>query len=390
MQSDTALPEQSPPKVVAILADVPAWTFPGLECLGPPPGHYATWLEPLVAEFALEKDFEIHWITMSKRVASAQCHRVFGQSLHILPRRSKMVSMLTGYLREVREIRRVLKAIQPVLVHSWGSEDVYGVGGAFSGVGRRIFTLQGCLTDYLRLLGGNWLFRLQSLYEKPTIRRFLHGTAESPAAKTSLQAIHPDMNVRLVDYGVNPEFFAAEWTPSTEPIVAFVGAVTKRKGILDLIKVAMSPEHAHIKFRIIGEGDLLQSLRERKLPNVEWLGKCNREDVIRNLSSAWCLVMPTYADTGPTVVKEARVVGLPVVTTTGAGASSYIKNAQSGFVTATGDHETLGHSILQVCKSRENCVRMGRHEWGSIRTQLHPRRTAATFAAIYRELISDL
>ena len=375
-----------PPKVIAILADLPLWTLPGLDYLGVPSGHYATWLEPLISEFEGMKDLDIHWITLSKKVVSTQRHNIFGQTVHILPRWKKSISMMTGYLGEIRRIRTIIREIRPELVHAWGSEDVYGLAGAFGPVKNRLFTLQGCLTDYLRLLGGSWLFRLQTLYEKPTIRRFSQGTAESPGAKASLHAIHPTMIIQLVDYGVHPAFFETAWNPAPQPEVAFLGGVTKRKGIIDLIEVAKSPDLAQIKFKIIGDGDLLPALREQSPPNVEWLGKCNREQVIQNLATAWCLAMPTYADTGPTVVKEARVMGLPVVTTTGAGASCYIEHGHSGFVIEPGDLTAMRHALMQVCASRETCLVMGKHGWEELRMQLHPRMTAARFASIYREM----
>jgi glycosyltransferase involved in cell wall biosynthesis len=298
--------------------------------------------------------------------------------------------MLTCYLKEIIQIRKTLGTIQPDLVHSWGSEDVCGLGGAFGGIERRLFTLQGCLTEYLRLLGGGALFRLQALYEKPVIKCFSHGTAETPAAAELLQSINSDMAIKLVDYGVNHEFFEATWDPAPCPVVAFVGSVSQRKGIHDLIAIARLPAFSNIRFIILGDGDLLIGLREHAPKNVRWLGRCDRVEVIHQLSSAWCLFMPTYADTGPTVVKESRVMGLPVVTTTGAGASCYVEEAKSGFVTAPGDIESMSRALLQVCSSSDVCLAMGRHGWKEAREQLHPRMTAAKFAAIYRELTSDL
>lgn len=379
--------KSNPSKVIAILADLPLWTFPGFDDF-PVFAHYATWLEPLVSEFGCCNDLDIHWITFSKKVTSYRMHTLFGQTVHILPRRKKMISMLSGYLFEILAVRRVLGSINPALVHAWGSEDVYGLAGAFGPVRNRLFTLQGCLTNLLSLRGG-WLFRLQTLYEKPSIRRYLYGTSESPSAMNSLLAIHPGMKVRLVDYGVNLAFFDAEWNPSHQPEVVFLGNVVQGKGIIDLIEAAQSPELKHLKFKIIGDGHLLPSLRAESPANVEWLGRCKRDAVIDHLARAWCLVMPTYADTGPTVVKEARVMGLPVVTTTSAGASCYIKQGQSGFVIRPGDIEGLRRSLLQVCASRETCLTMGRHGWEEIRKQLHPRMTANNFATIYREMTSD-
>ena len=317
---------------VAVIANVPVWTLPDLGHLRHN-RHYATWLEPLIPAFESKSDaLDIHWITMCKETTVPIIAEAFGQTFHILPRGRLSLAILTAYVNEIRTIRKTLGTIKPDLVHAWGSEDVCGFAGAFSSINKRIFTLQGCFTEYVRLLGGSALFRLQALYEKPTVRRYAQGTAESPAAADLLRSMNPSMKVDLVDYGVSPEFFKAEWIPSEQPELIFVGGICERKGITDLIRVAGCPEMAHITFKIAGDGPLRQQLEAIGSPNVRWLGRCDRAQVIRELSSAWALVMPTYADTGPTVVKEARVIGLPVITTAQAGASSYVAEAGCGMI----------------------------------------------------------
>jgi glycosyltransferase involved in cell wall biosynthesis len=367
---------------IAILANVPVWTLPGLEHLRHH-RHYATWLEPLIPEFAAFPELEIHWITMCKETERDLTHRMHGQTFHILSRGSMAVQMASGYATEILRIRKTIRSIRPDLVHAWGSEDVYGLAGSFSGVKKRIFTLQGCLTEYLRLLGGSALFRLQAMYEKPMIRRYKYATAESPAAAVLLRGINPKLDIELVDYGVNPDFFSASWKPSPQPELLFLGSISKRKGIADLIAVAKLPELSHIRFRIAGEGELRAELEATSTPNVEWLGKCGREEVIRHMESAWGMVIPTYSDTGPTVIKEARVIGLPIITTTGAGAACYVTEGKSGFVGVPGDRDFLKTSLLQLTTNRAKAIEMGKVDHAEQREQLHPRTTARKLADLY-------
>lgn len=376
------------PLRIAILANIPVWTIPGLEHLHRA-GHYATWLEPLVPAFGKIPDIEVHWITMCKETSEAITRICHGQTIHILPRRSMALSMVTGYLGEMRRIHRLLRRLEPDVVHAWGSEDVYGMAAAFGPVRSRLFSLQGCLTHYLKLMGGSALFRLQAFYERPTVARFRHATGESPAARDLLLGLNPRLEVSIVDYGVSPAFFEARWEPAPEPEILFVGSVSKRKGAQDLIAVASDPALAGIRFKIVGEGDLRPGLEAVSTPNVEWTGKCDRAGVIRHLGSAWCLVVPTYADTGPSVIKEARVVGLPVITTTAAGAACYIRDGISGHVNGPGDREALRRSILEACRSREHAIAMGKDGWQEARATLNPETTARKFTAIYRQIIAE-
>jgi len=369
---------------IAILANVPVWTLPGLEHLKHN-RHYATWLEPLIPAFESHRDLDIHWITMCKETEKPIQHQAFGQTFHILPRGSMALQMLTGYVTEILRIRKVLQQIKPDVVHAWGSEDVYGLAGASSGVCNRIFTLQGCLTEYLRLLGGGFLFRLQTLYERPMVRRYQRATAESPDAAGLLRDLNPALNIELIDYGVNAAFFEAAWSPAKEPEILFLGSVSKRKGIIDLIAAAGKPKLSHICFKIAGEGELRTELEAISTPNVHWLGKCTRQEVIRHLEAAWALVIPTYSDTGPTVIKEARVVGLPVITTTGAGARCYIKEGESGFVGEPGDRDFLESAILEITGSRKEAIRMGTIDHELQREQLHSRTTARKLVELYSQ-----
>jgi glycosyltransferase involved in cell wall biosynthesis len=371
---------------IAIIADFPVWCLPNMEKF---PRHfpYATWFEPLIPEFSGFQDLEINWITASKGTDKDLLHRAHNQNFHILARGSKAVQMATGYIGECRRIRKVIRRIQPDLVHAWGSEDVHGIAGAFSGVDRRIFTLQGCLTEYQRLLGGSILFRLQTIYEKPTINRYHIATAESPAAADLLRVINPSLNISLVEYGVSDIFFKAIWNPSEMPEILFIGTINNRKGISDLIEAASSPDLAHVKIKIIGQGELSDQLKAISKSNVEWIGKCERLEIIKHLETAWSLVIPTYSDTGPTVIKEARVVGLPVITTTGAGASSYIQSSKCGLVISPGDIDGLKSAILEICSDRNNCIQLGKSGWQTHRKELHPSSTAAKFIDLYRRVM---
>ncbi|YCM42405.1 glycosyltransferase [Verrucomicrobiaceae bacterium 227] len=375
-------------KKIVIIANVPIWIIPDLEELRHG-GHYCTWLEALIPAFELEKeDFELHWITFSKQVSEYQLKQAFGQYFHVLPRGSLAVGILSKFFWEARMVKRLVAKLQPDLVHAWGSEDVCGIAGSRSGVSKKLFTLQGCLSDYVKEVGGVFLFRVQAMYEKRTVAAYQHGTAESPIAAGLLSGLNPEIKVDIVEYGVHESFHRAKWSPVQQPTVLFVGSVDERKGIAHLIEVAAMPQCAGINFRIAGVGGMKDALMEKATENVTWLGKVDRSKVIAELEEAWVLVIPTFADTGPTVVKEARVVGLPIVITNAAGSSSYVDDSGCGFVIEPGDLLGLRTSILEVCKDREECLRMGSRGWADHRKILSPSTTARSFRLIYERLLS--
>jgi glycosyltransferase involved in cell wall biosynthesis len=102
------------------------------------------------------------------------------------------------------------------------------------------------------------------------------------------------------------------------------------------------------------------------------------------MAKAWCLVHPTRADTSPNCVKEARVIGLPVVTTPNGGQTQYVQHGESGFIHAVGDVEGLIQGVLAAAADRETSLRMGATDQETCRQLLSPARTAERLIHIYQ------
>ena len=102
------------------------------------------------------------------------------------------------------------------------------------------------------------------------------------------------------------------------------------------------------------------------------------------MARAWCLVHPTRADTSPNCVKEARVIGLPVVTTPNGGQTQYVHHGKSGFIHPAGDVEGLIQGVLAVTQSREISLQMGATGQAECRAKLTPAATAGHLLEIYQ------
>ena len=76
---------------------------------------------------------------------------------------------------------------------------------------------------------------------------------------------------------------------------------------------------------------MADTLRELNDPSIEVLGMLKTNDVQAQMSKAWALVTPTRADTSPNVVKEARVIGLPIIGSPNGGHAEYIDHGNDGF-----------------------------------------------------------
>jgi glycosyltransferase involved in cell wall biosynthesis len=86
------------------------------------------------------------------------------------------------------------------------------------------------------------------------------------------------------------------------------------------------------------------------------------------------------------VVKEARVIGLPVVTTPCGGQSDYIEDGANGWLVAPGDIAALSDRLVRTLASIDTARTMGAHRHVEQREWFRPQHTADKFLAIYREI----
>jgi glycosyltransferase involved in cell wall biosynthesis len=342
---------------IAILADFPVRHLPGFEAFEGD-GH-GVWLS--IFARALEDQAgacDIHWICCTKAVRKPREVRVWGQTFHLLPRTRLSWQMATGFRAEIRAIHRVLETIRPDLVHAWGSEQGYGLAAA-DWPGERILSMQGILQECCRVDRMHPLTRWQARHE----RKLLAGwngllTAESPWALEKLAPLAPQATLAQFEYAPDPACYGMERNPEETPLVLFVGTLYALKGVDTLLEAFRAPALDHVRLVLLGQGPLMGSLTQ---DNVSWEGQVGPAQVREWMSRAWCLALPTRADSSPNVVKEARVIGLPVITTPDGGQVQYVTHRQSGWIHQAGDVESLRHGILHVCADPERSRMMGQH-----------------------------
>lgn len=299
-------------KHIAILASIPRHCVGG-EALGRGGGQLATWLSQLAEKLVEEKDLQISWLTLDDAVSRTEIDETISQKFYRIPKGKMTLDIISGHFFARRKLLAALETIQPDIIHAWGTETSYPC--VFGEVKvPTILSMQGILTEYRRagVLDKNWRAQWQALYEKRWMRSADFVTAESLWALEKVKGIIHHERCKMVEYGVHPSFYEISWKPQPqEPAALFCGAVHYRKGI-DVLCEAMELRKSlpsNWKLWIAGDGPLEASLHARQIPGIEWLGNLNWKELQDRLQRAWCLVIPTRGDTGPTVVKEARVVG---------------------------------------------------------------------------------
>ena len=374
-------------KKIAILAAFPLHTLKSFGEEFRPKGHYATWLPQIAEAWDGQRGVEIHWIVMTEVVKERRDVCEWGQMFHVLPTTQRGRS--TTLFREDRKaIGAVLDEIQADLVHGWGTEDVYGLAAVLSGR-PNIVSMQGILSYYAlknRMPARSYL---QAMLELFILWKAEKVTTESEWGRNVVMQRNPFAKVELVEYGVQQVFFQTKWQPEEKnPFALFVGGISPRKGIQDLVEAFRDPKLSGSELVVIGggEGEWSENVQKSASSNICWLGRKTAEETAEYMSKAWCLVLPTRADTSPNVVKEARVVGLPVITTKRGGQASYVRDGEDGYFVDCGDVNGLIEKVGKLLGCFAKAKEMGEKGKTGYRDLFLATKTSKSLIKLYKQI----
>ena len=371
---------------VCIFADFPLGALEG-EAQGRGAGQLSTWFPQLASAFELYPELEIHWCILDKGVKRRTEIRRWNQVFHILPGGRITTGLLSGRWLPRRAFRRVLLDVRPDVIHCWGTEKMYSAA-LWEFKGPRILSMQGILSTIWRTGGlTGWRWRLLKAWEPPAIRRARVVTTESEWGGARIREIAPGVETRRIEYGVANSFYDVPWRPDPQiPRILFAGTLSVIKGFDILLEMLV--RHPSLPWRLVvaGEGPFGPALRELRHPCVDCLGVVTTQRLQVEMSRAWALVLPSRADTSPNVVKEARVIGLPVVVSPHGGHFEYVQDGVDGRVVSTPDPEDWLNALDWMCRDLERVVAMGRARHDYFREHFRPEHTASAFMRLYRDV----
>ena len=350
--------------------------------------HATSWLVDLPEAFSRAQGPEMHWITVSDQVNKKITFPANGGLFHVLPT-SKQGRASSFFLQDRRRIQACLQEVRPDVVHGWGTEDVYALAAVRSGR-PNIVSMQGILS---KIVLKSWMHPreyFQAILELYCLRKAQVVTTESEWGAAIVRKRRGIKPVEVVEYGVQKTFFSTQWEPAAENnLTIFVGSIRAGKGIQDLVEAFRDPALSGTELVVVGgvEGKWAEKLQKSAPPNIRWLGRKTAEETAEYMAKAWCLVLPTRADTSPNVVKEARVIGLPVITTRNGGQASYVRDGEDGYFVECGDVLGLVEKLRIVLGSLAGTEKLGNLGKQRYREIFHPEQTASRFLATYRQVL---
>ncbi|ENM5835796.1 glycosyltransferase, partial [Vibrio metoecus] len=143
----------------------------------------------------------------------------------------------------------------------------------------------------------------------------------------------------------------------------FIGELSKRKGITDLLNAFAMNEVENARLLIAGNGDIAQLsylCTELGISNkVEFLGWINNKQKLDLLARTDVVVLPSYAEGLPMSILEAMSAGLPVITTSVGAIGDAITNNVNGLIVEPGNISDIFLAINELASNPDKRIEFG-------------------------------
>ena len=149
-------------------------------------------------------------------------------------------------------------------------------------------------------------------------------------------------------------FNVSEREEHQERVFLFSGSLIARKGV-DLLAAAfvrLARGRSHVRLKIVGDGELRQSVMQKLQPvgeRIEFVGFKDWHELPAEYATADVLCVPSRYDGWGLVVPEGLASGLAVIATDRMGAAlEFVENGRNGWLIAAGDEDALFEAMREA------------------------------------------
>jgi len=247
--------------------------------------------------------------------------------------------------------------------------------------------------------GGN----IQSWLTTP-LRRSLLRLAMLPAHRVvacwtagadALRQVLPAERVTLIDNGVPVDGYPALEGDHDPPRILYVGLLTPRKGVLDLLEASRLlrergvPHETWLLGGTPDEGPAAEAeVRAALDGSAKLLGTRAPEEMPGEFAHADVFCLPSWWEAMPLSVLEAMAAGLPVVATDVGDVARAIADGETGYVVPVRNPEKLADALEALLVDAAQRRRMGAAGRARVVEKFSGEVTAANVSALYEELTS--
>lgn len=153
-----------------------------------------------------------------------------------------------------------------------------------------------------------------------------------------------------------------------EPTLFFLGSIGKRKGVYDVLSVAIQLKKLNIpcKINIAGpeskKGDLAKIqniILKNQLTNLKILQPVYGENKLNYFKQNCIFLFPSYNENFPLVIIEAAAAGKPIITTKVGALPEFFRHDESVLFVNPGDIDSIVDAVITLLSNREKRLSLG-------------------------------
>jgi glycosyltransferase involved in cell wall biosynthesis len=300
--------------------------------------------------------------------------------------------------RTVRDVRAVFRAARDsdvVHVHTALAPAVTVLRAGLLALAGRV---RGCAV-VVHAHGGAIQFWLTSRRRRALLRLAMapaHRVAAVwTAGQGALQGVLPAGRVTLVDNGVAVDDVPQGGEPgSGPPRVLFVGLLTPRKGVLDLLAASRLLRERGVAHELCllggtpDEGPAAEAeIRAALDEHTRLLGTFPPEEMPARYADADVFCLPSWWEAMPLSVLEAMAAGLPVVATDVGDVARAVLDGVTGRVVPSKDPEALAAALEPLLRDPDLRRAMGSAGRARVTEAFSVAATAHAVSALYAQLL---
>ena len=182
----------------------------------------------------------------------------------------------------------------------------------------------------------------------------------------------PVEKIAIVPYGVNLEMFHPAGKPPENSFeIIFVGRISARKGIKDLLDGFNKANIPNKKLTLVGTLDQeIKDIFDEQLSadNIELKGHVSQSELKNLLSRSHVFCLPSIEDGFGMAVGEAMACGCPVIVTENAGGASIVNDGKNGYIIPIRSPENLAEKFEKLSFNPELRNKMGEDALASVQS----------------------
>lgn len=170
----------------------------------------------------------------------------------------------------------------------------------------------------------------------------------------------------------------------------FLGALTKNKGVFDIIQAIGSINKNRISYVFVGAGDINQfedyTKNKGMDKQIRFTGKISDMEKDEILLQSDIFVLPSYAEGQPLSILEAMSAGLPVVSSTVGSIPEVVIDGENGYLIEPGDIKKLAEKISALAGDPTLRKKISEHNYLQARKLYDINRVFSETGEVYNTL----